>query len=196
MTTKESTKKNDLFWAEADLEEIPQELCDFSREPKVYVHDIGYGQEFLRNGELLAASSYTVNRLINTDLVAWIKNNIPGIIPEAISYVVTGKGWHIVHSDQRKWSLNYYLDTGGDRAFTHWYQEKGFPRDRQKTVAGWQADRFSVQYQNLDQIEETRFRRHQWYLFNNHCLHDVGPMDHDREFITVALRDPSSVPLR
>ena len=123
---------------------IPPELLIFDSAVNIELSDTGYSRRFVKDGRLLKNASYTTSIPLRPELMKWIKEHVPGVMQVDVNYQISEHpvcGTHIVHSDiNRKYALNYIFDTGGDDAYTSWYQEKGKPLHRTKTSGNRQSD--------------------------------------------------------
>ena len=94
---------------------------------------------------------------------------------------------HIVHTDQiRKYSLNYFLNLGGDSVLTNFYREKNKTIERGAKTLGQMTDTGFVEYNNLDTLASVKFDLKKWYLISTHVLHDVDHIQWPRISVSIS----------
>lgn len=184
-----------ILFKELDLPQVPPELIVFKSQPDKVVRDIGYNLEHVKEDRTLGACAYINTVCDNKPTLEWMLVNIPGIttshkILKQVSKPLGEIGAHVVHSDiNRVFALNYFLDLGGKDVITSWYQENGFPINRQKLVGGQQSDTGRVNYSDLTTLGSTQFKARTWYLLATDILHDVDYITSARVSITISLMD-------
>jgi len=81
------------------------------------------------------------------------------------------------HTDgDRKWSINYVIETGGDNVITSWHKQRvDAPADRE----------YYGPTEVSRPIERVQFRQNEWHLFNASSPHSVENLENIR--ITMAM---------
>jgi len=161
---------------------IPAELLVFTPRPHKTL-DTGYG---LHPG----SNYFSIGKVQHIPLRDWIINNIPGVQADMIKHQSGTQGRHVVHTDvTRVYALNYLINTGGSNVVTSWYQERGMPLRRPKTLdhRGMQSDTGAVDYANLDCLASVQFAAGVWALIATDILHDVQGIETTRNAITVSI---------
>lgn len=184
------------FYKILDLPSVPMSLLNANETTNVVkVKDIGYGIKHYKGDRKIIACSYHYGEPTNPYLLDWISKNISPYVHSIkleiqlnsnnSSYVT-----HIVHSDigKRK-GLRYFINLGGERVITSWYQEKDKPLMRAKDKAGQQSDSGIVLYENLTTLESVCFSKGTWVMLNTSILHDVDFIETSRTAIRVTLLD-------
>jgi hypothetical protein len=178
-----------IYYKELNLPPIPRELLDNQFVPIGSPVDLGYGATHIKNGKIVLPCNYWFKRVSDPALTNWITQTVKGTRKFDICMQMTQHdtgGAHIVHSDiYRKFALNYIVDTGGDNAWTSWYQEHGKPLIRSKTVPNRQTDTGQVDYENLNMLETVKFEKEKWYLIATDILHDVNEIVGTRTSISI-----------
>ena len=106
---------------------------------------------------------------INPDIVDWAKQNISQEFHTiGLNHQGTDNGGvAIPHTDRsRNWTLIWLTDTGGTDVPTVFWQEKGFPAQRD---AGY----YPKSYDNLVEIESHVIETNRWILLNANVIHSV-----------------------
>jgi hypothetical protein len=176
---------------EIDLPQIPEELlvldnCQWFKTVK----DTGYGNQHIKNGQLITNCTYDSYRITHQPLQEWLMNTILGAkepqlqLQEIIPHGAVGT--FAVHSDLRRTcALNYILDTGGDNVVTSWYQGIGKPVRRKTKMRGQQTDDGIVKYDEIELIDSVVTQKHKWYLMCTDVLHDVDNITSTRRAISL-----------
>lgn len=107
-----------------------------------------------------------------------ISNNIP--CPQV---TITTKGDLWPHQDfHAEWSLNYFIDAGGDNVETYWSQERGQPlRPGWKPLSHWRY------HKELDEIYVGKIPVGQWVLIPVDIVHGTRNQTSDRIALAVKL---------
>jgi hypothetical protein len=181
-----------MYYKELNLPPIPQHLLLEEFLPQTGTDDIGYGKQHFKNGEMISPCSYWFSSIKNKDLLSWLWSNVP--VTKMLSSMMfqethhsTG-GYHIVHSDiLRTYALNYMIDLGGEDVWITWYKEKDQPLSRTKKLGQGQSDSGFVPYENLEILEQAKFKKEKWYIIATNILHDVGKIKGTRKSLTISI---------
>lgn len=147
---------------------------------------------FINQTDLIENSSEYTMYHITTELRNWlVVNNIIKLENINKVYIQTqSPGVHVVHTDfNRKYALNYIIDTGGDNVITSWYKQKGHPIVRKEKKERYQTDSESINYRDLEKLDHVKFEQNRWYLMKVNVLHDVQNITSLRKSLTIIVSD-------
>ena len=177
-----------LFYKQIDLPQIPVELLNFDQATQEYIPRFDYGKDHYVDGKIITPPSYFFSDVHNTLLNHWLLQHLPKVPKVNYSQLIpTNSRQMLVHTDiKRIAALNYLIDTGGDDVVTRWYQEQEHPVERQEKTVGNQTDTGYVDYQNLNLLDSTVFKKNCWYLVRTNVLHDATNISSTRRYLGVS----------
>lgn len=180
------------YYRHYDLPVIPEHLLaqvQFDHRPS-FVLD--YGRRYHRGSQLVYAPWYVVFPVESEELRQWLAQHVPPELNIQWMNQAQTRSTHptqcemIPHTDMvRSWTLNYYIDSGGDESELAWFQEQGYPIERepradgvfQQTPEGW-AD-----YDQLTEVASVRIENNSWYWIRTDILHGVKNVTGTRQFL-------------
>ena len=184
------------FYKKLNFPEIPAEIL-LNLKNKLYntvvVPDIGYGITHIKNNKSLVSCKYIYSHIACEDFELWLKHNIPDVsidsaLMQSQHSINNLPSTHIVHTDiERRSSLNYIIDTGGEDVTTSWYKEKNKNLHRESKSINQQSDSGFVNYDNLELLESVNFQKNNWYVIDTRILHDVDNITNIRRSISINL---------
>lgn len=182
------------YYQQLDIPPIPAELLaqlSYANQP---MWRLDYNQRWYRNGQQVFAPLYQNFALPNPEICAWIRDHVP---PECVSESINQAHSMSTHPSQcemiphvdmvRPRSLNYYIENGSDENQLTWYQEKGYPIERELRAAGqYTATREGgLELDNLTEVASVNCRPNSWYWIRTDIIHGVKNIRSNRKFITV-----------
>jgi len=126
---------------------------------------------------------------LGSDWCQWVQENIVSeFIETSIRVSVGNSEIHGAHCDfRRKWKLYYLLDSGGDQATTHFYQQKNYPIVREEITNDDTASITVCDYSELTVIDSVQWPLQQWVCLNTMILHGVTGITGARSNLTISI---------
>lgn len=180
-----------LFYKHLDLPKIPDDLLKFDFQYDESLRPLDYSTEHYLDGQRLEPPLFLFRDINNPLLKSWLENFFS--IPFNVCLSVTRQKNHgrmIVHQDfARSCALNYIINPGGEHVVTNWFQEVGYPLQRNSRVMGVQSDKGKVDYKDLIWLDSVEGKLNNWYLVRTDVLHDVANINGDRVLLQVIFTD-------
>lgn len=117
----------------------------------------------------------------------WQAKNFP--VKSTLEIILTTKGDLWPHQDYKvQWSLNYFIDAGGDNVETYWSQEHGNAlRPEWKPLVYWRYN------QNLKEVHSEVIPINQWVLIPVNIVHGTKNQTSDRIGLATKLTDQEAM---
>jgi len=116
---------------------------------------------------------------LSQDLAEWIKLNITPQTQLAGFQII--KGDVPLHTDKRKWALNYLVDCGGDAVQTSFHHIKNSP------LLYAPASRPIKSTEEIDAVCNIVIQSRRWHILNTNVLHTVSGTSSTRSAVTIGL---------
>jgi len=112
---------------------------------------------------------------LDQEVLDWIHQHLTDQYTDCGLSVIHGPdGLLAPHTDQtRRFAMLYTFDTGGPNVRTAFYQEDGYPVERELRV-------FGTDYSRLREVHAVQFPLRTWVITNTNILHSVENLIGDR----------------
>jgi hypothetical protein len=200
LTLKEIDKfcKSGKFYLKLDLPVIPEELLprNFNLTPIFRDRVLDYGADHHLNNVFVKPPLYSIYSYHNTVALNFIENVIEfPYSRHRVIYITTenyNNGKMLPHTDSdRKFAINYFIETGGENVITSWYKEKSKPIYDRHSVDGHNKQvniGTILKYEDLELLDSVKCQKNKWYIIRTDVIHDVVNLNGIRTMISIGLQ--------